>query len=126
MLRKLLFCVLIFKLISASNPFTTTTELFATVDPAIHNVLLAAFLPEDYELPVNIYEWNVEDIVYYINQSDPDFLYTIDTATMIQIFPDYVLKQLPREVLVYHELYYLLPPEDTSFCANCTRNITEE
>ena len=103
---------------------TKTTDLFATVDNSIYYALKNYFMPDDYDLSKNVYDWNVSEIVHYINESDPTFLYTLDTEALVDTFPEFILKQLPRDVLMYHELYYLLPPEDTSYCANCTLNIT--
>ena len=102
-------------------PLTTTLgELFATINPDYQTIIEDLFLPDDYYLPNNIYQWNVSEIVYYINESDPDILYIMDTAYLITIFPEYFLQQLPRDILIAHQLYYLLPTNDTSFCSNCT------
>ena len=102
-------------------PWTTVLgELYATINPSYHSIIQDLFLPDDYQLPTNIYDWNVSQIVSYINASDPAILYEMDTAYLIEIFPEYFLQQLPRDILVAHQLFYLLPSNDTSFCSNCT------
>ena len=79
------------------------------------------YLPSDYDLPTNIYEWNVTEMVYYINQSDPDLLYSIDTNILLLVFPEYFISQLPRDILVAHELYQYLDIDDPLYCiSNCT------
>eukprot|EP01084_Bolivina_argentea_P006144 11630_1 len=125
MLTLLLWTANIILCLSENNSSITTTnsgELFATINPDYQTLIQDLFLPDGYILPNNIYLWNVSEIVYYINQSDPQLLYIMDTAYLIEIFPEYFLKQLPREIIVAHELYYLLPSNDTSF-SNIT-NIT--
>lgn len=104
----------------------TTNQFYQTIDPTIREYLLTSFLPPDYDLPYNIYEWNVTEIIHYINVADPNLLYEMDTAYLVAIFPDYFLGQLPRDILIAHKLYYLLPSNDPYFTNSTNLNLTIE
>lgn len=121
MLFSVLFvCILPWSILSQLSTTTDTTELFATVAPGAAQFIEDSFLPEDYELSSNIYEWNVSEIVFYINQSNPDLLYSVDTKVLLLIFPEYFISQLPRDILVAHGLYQYLDVDDALYCFNMT------
>ena len=98
----LLLIPVISQLISASNettdtlsptpsPITTTlpeitktTDLFATVDNSIYYALKNYFMPDDYDLSKNVYDWNVSEIVHYINESVDYCGYDLEQAILIR------------------------------------------
>eukprot|EP01083_Nonionella_stella_P242517 845904_1 len=120
MLLVLLFCIL-----SSAQETKTTNEPYATLDPNLKQILMTQFLPSDYVLPQNVYEWNVTEIVHLINDKNPDILYSIQTPLLFSVFPDDFIKQLPRDILIAHKLYYYLPIDDPLYCFNTT-NCTAE
>eukprot|EP01084_Bolivina_argentea_P090080 162369_1 len=104
----------------------TSEESYATLQPDIRDILLQ-YLPSAYDLPQNIYEWNVTEIVRFINAKDPELLYTIDTSLLFTLFPIYFIQNLPRDILIAHKLYSYLSIEDPLYCfniTNCTDNPT--
>lgn len=59
-------------------------------------------------------------MVHYINEEDPDILYSADTNLLIELFGEYFVSQLPRDILIAHRLYQLLPTDDPLYCFNIT------
>ena len=112
----------LFVLIKGNN------DTYGTLSPTIESSL-KLFLPSEYNLPKNYYEWNVTEMVILINQTNPGLLENMPTEYLVTIFPDVFLQQLPRSLLIVHELYCLLDVTDPYYAynnSNCSEAIVFE
>jgi len=118
-LVKLLISVILLyvpSLVCSTGNSTVTTTSVQTTPYATVNSIVALTLTEemDYrynltEIP-NIYDWNLTKIALILNETNPTYLYTgITTSIMLEFLPPYLLEHLPYSVLAYHGLCQYLP-----------------
>ena len=96
---------------------TTTTHAQTTPAPTLSDTALGFILsamgnPSNYTLSNDPTQWNISDIISRINATDPDWLYDgLSNGLLTSVLPDYIIQQLPLDVLIYRCLCnYIISP----------------
>ncbi|ETO20631.1 merozoite surface antigen 2 [Reticulomyxa filosa] len=99
--------------LTTTTTTNTATTKWYTTNPLIVQMLEAA-MNYTYDLPENVYEWNLTRIEIAVSTHNPTFWTMLNPCLLVVSLPADVLSQLPVQMLIYYHLCYLIPKTNTT------------